>query len=86
VNVDPLAHLTLDPDPPAVRLHELPGQCQPELRALLCAGVLPANLAELLEDGCLILGRDSDPRVADGDRDDVLGRRRAEANLGPPPG
>ena len=66
-----MAHLALDPDPPAVQLHELLGERQAEPRALLRAGVLPANLAELLEDGRLVLGRDPDPRVADGDGDDA---------------
>jgi hypothetical protein len=35
----------------------------------LRAGVVPADLAEFLEDGRLILGRDPDPGVADGDGD-----------------
>src|SRR5262245_21783240 len=69
-----LAHVALDPDPPPVQLHELFGQRQPEPRALLLAHVVPADLAELLEDGRLVLGRDPDPRVAGGDRDAVVGR------------
>src|SRR5262249_48831491 len=69
----PLAHLALDPDPPAVQLHELLGQREAEPRALLLPGGVPADLAELLEDRCLIRGRDPDPRVADGDGDRVLG-------------
>src|SRR5262249_39429771 len=68
-----VTYLALDPDPPPVQLHELLGQRQPEPRALLLAGVVPADLAELLEDGRLVLGRDPDPRVADGDRDAVPG-------------
>src|SRR5262249_52396021 len=76
----PLAHVTLDPDPPAVELHELPSQRQPEPRALLLASIVPPDLAELLEDRRLILGRNPDPRVTDGDRDAVLrcGGREAD--------
>src|SRR5262249_25799896 len=79
----PLAYLALDPDPPPVQLDELLGQRQPEPRALLLPGVVPADLAELLEDGRLVLGRDADPRVADGDRDDIRGRRGGEAHSPP---
>jgi hypothetical protein len=60
-----------------MQLHELLGERQPEPRALLLASVLAADLAELLEDRRLILGRDPDPRVADGDGDDVLARCRS---------
>src|SRR4029453_12882130 len=69
----PLTHVALDPDPPPMQLHELLGQRQSEPRALLLAGVLAPHLAELLEDGRLILGRDADPSVADGDGDGGLG-------------
>src|SRR5262249_23237047 len=58
----PAAHLALDPDPTPVQLHELLGQRQPEAGPLLLAGVVAANLAELLEDRRLILGGDPDPR------------------------
>jgi hypothetical protein len=58
-----------------VQLHELLGQRQPEPRALLLPSILTADLAELLEDGRLILGRDPDPRVADADGDDAIGKR-----------
>src|SRR5262245_27846361 len=60
-----LAQLALNPNPPPVQLHELLGQCQAEPRPLLLAGVVPADLTELLEDRRLILRRDPDPRVAD---------------------
>jgi hypothetical protein len=63
-----------------VQLHELLGQRQAESRALLLASVLAPHLAELLEDGRLVLGRDADPRVADGDRDGAVGRRGGEAD------
>src|SRR5262249_32849804 len=79
----PLADLALDPDPPPVQLHELLGQRQPEPRALLLAGVVPPDLAELLEDRRLILRRDADPRVADGDGDHVVGRRGRSAASAP---
>jgi hypothetical protein len=75
--------VALDPDPPPVQLHELLGQRQPESCALLLAGILAADLAELLEDGRLVLGRDPDARVADGDRDDAIGRRGGEADPAP---
>jgi hypothetical protein len=58
-----------------VQLHELLGQRQAQSRALMLAGVLATDLAEFLENGRLILRRDPDPRVANGDRDDALARR-----------
>src|SRR5262249_1757482 len=76
----PLADVALDPDPPALQLDELLGQGQAEPRPLLLPGVVPADLAELLEDGRLVPGRDPDARVADGNRDDALGRRGGEAD------
>ena len=57
-----------------MQLHELLGQRQPEPRALLLAGVVAPDLAELLEDRRLILGRDPDPRVADRDGDGAVGQ------------
>jgi hypothetical protein len=82
----PQAHLALDPDSSPVQFHELLGQGQPKPRALLRAGVVPADLAEFLEDRRLILRRDPDPRVTDGNGDDVGGRCRTEADPPPPPG
>jgi hypothetical protein len=78
-----LAHLALDPDPSTMQLHELLGQGQAEPRALLLAGVLTPHLAELLEDRRLILGRDPDSGVADGDGDHAIGRRDGEADSAP---
>ena len=75
-----MADLALDLDPPTVQFHELLGQGQAESRALLGTGVVPADLSELLEDGRLVLGRDSDPRVGDGDGEHAFGRPRGEAN------
>src|SRR5262249_9692721 len=49
----PLAHLALDPDLSPVQLHELLGQRQAQPRALLLAGIIAPDLAELLEDGRL---------------------------------
>jgi hypothetical protein len=66
-----------------VQLHELLGQRQPEPRALLPAGVVPADLAEFLEDGCLVLGRNSDPRVGDRNLDDAICGRRRDNNPAP---
>src|SRR5262249_38717706 len=76
----PLTHLALHPDPSPVQLHELLGECQPKPRALLLPSIISADLAELLEDGRLVLGRDPDPGVADGDGDAVLGRCGGEAD------
>src|SRR5262249_56059933 len=78
----PLADPALDPDPPPVQLHELLGQRQSEPGALLFAGIIPPDLAELLEDGRLVFGRNADACVADRDRDHALGRCGGAA---PPP-
>src|SRR5262249_14672944 len=75
-----LAYLAFNPDPPPMQLHELLRQRQAEPGALLLAGVVPPDLAKLLEDGRLILERDPDPCVADGDRDDAVGSRRGKAD------
>ena len=63
-----------------MQLHELLGEGQAQPRPLLSPGVVQADLTELLEDGRLVLGRDADPRVGDGDGEAAVGRRRAEAN------
>src|SRR5262249_39299439 len=81
----PFADLAFNPDPPPVQLHELLGQRQAQACALLLTGVVPADLAELLEDRRLILGRDPDPRIADGDRDGIRGRRRRGGQADPAP-
>src|SRR5262245_39699924 len=52
----PLAHVTLDPDSAPVQLRELLGQGESEPRALLLPGVVPPDLAELLEEDRLVLG------------------------------
>src|SRR6266404_6265428 len=55
----------------AVQLDELLGQGQPEARALRLLVRRP-HLAELLEDGRMILWRDADPGVGDGDLDQAV--------------
>jgi hypothetical protein len=45
----------------------------------LLAGAV-AGLAELLENRCLILGRNRDSSVADGDGDGAFGYARGEAD------
>jgi transposase-like protein len=59
-----LAHLALDPDPPAVQLDELPTQGQPQPRALHLLR-RRSHLLELLEHLLLIFRSDADPGVAD---------------------
>src|SRR4030095_9120805 len=58
--------LARDPDAAAVELDELAGESQPEPGALRLLVRRP-DLAELLEDLLLILGRDPDAGVADRD-------------------
>src|SRR5262245_10338808 len=78
-----LPHRALHPDAAPMQLHELLGQGQPESRALLLTSVVAPDLTELLEDGRLVLGRNANPRVADGDRDHVPARRRGDADPAP---
>src|SRR5207248_4800381 len=61
------ARLAFDPDAAAVQLDELLGQRQTESGALLLLRVIAPDLAELLEHGLMIFGRDADPGVADRD-------------------
>src|SRR5262245_35548795 len=61
-----LPHLTLDPDPSAMQFDELPRQGQAKPGAFDLLGRRP-NLFELLEDGVLILRRDTHAGVADRD-------------------
>src|SRR5262245_18788273 len=75
-----LADLALDPDRPAVQLDELPAQGEPQPGAL-APGRAGRHLAELLEHGVLILGRDTDARV--GDRDLETAVRRDGPDLDP---
>src|SRR5258708_31610470 len=62
-----LAGFAFEPDAPAVQLDELLGQGEPQAGSFLLVGVVAADLAELLEHGRLILGRDADARVVDRD-------------------
>src|SRR2546421_9264323 len=77
----PLPDLTLHPDPSAVKLDKLPAQRQPESRAFRLL-VRLADLAELLEDGVLVLRRDADAPVRD--RDLRRPVREARAHIDPP--
>ena len=79
MNVEPDAHLALDPDPPAMQLDELPRQGQPEPGALHLLRRRP-HLPELLEDRLLVLGRDADARVAHRDLDDPIHRHRPDVD------
>src|SRR5713226_1792723 len=65
----PAARLALDPDPASMQLDELLRQGQAQARAFLLARLVAPHLAELLEDGGLVLGGDPDPGVGDGDLD-----------------
>ena len=60
------ADLSLDLDPAPVQFDELLGERQPEAGALLLACLVAPHLAELLEDGCPVLGGDADAAVGDG--------------------
>ena len=55
------AHLALHPDPAAMQFHELPAEGQPKPRPLRLLVRRP-HLAELFEDGSLILGGDANAR------------------------
>src|SRR5215468_11849574 len=61
-----LPELALHPDPPAVQLHKLPAQGEPQARALHLFGRRP-HLAKLLEDLLLVLRGDADAGVTDRD-------------------
>src|SRR5439155_15656351 len=71
------ARLAVDPDSPAVQLHEPLRERKPETRpfALTCTRL---RLLELLEVPPLILGRDTRPRVRDRYEDLSVERRRLE--------
>src|SRR5262250_2653005 len=77
----PAARLALDPDPPAVQLHELLCESEPEPCALRLL-VRGADLAELFEHRLEILCGDADTGVSDGDRG--LPIRRHGRDLDPP--
>src|SRR5581483_5496560 len=62
-----LAELALQPDGPAVQLDEPLDEAQAEPGPFDPPRAVGADLAELLEDRRLILRRDPDPGVADGD-------------------
>ena len=60
------AELALRADGPLVDEDDLPGQGQPDPRALLGPGLGPVDLGEAVEDRLEHVGRDADPRVLDG--------------------
>jgi len=71
----------LDPQTAAVQLDELARKGQAESRALLLVGVVATNLAEFLEDGLVIFGRDSNSGVVH--RDDHVAVFASRANVDP---
>src|SRR5207244_2026438 len=60
----------LDPDPAAHHLNELRRDRQPQPSAAILARRGGIRLLEGLEDALLLLGRDADPRVGDGEMED----------------
>src|ERR1700730_5681143 len=74
--------LTLHPDPSAVELDELPGEGQPEPRALNLLLCRP-DLSKLLEDRLLVLRRDAYPGVRDSNLGDLVMHPDADVNPAP---
>src|SRR2546426_489705 len=72
--------LALDPQPAAVELDEAPRQRQPESGALALARVVGPDLTELLEDRVVVVGRDANAGVADGDLDRPVGEMGGDAD------
>src|SRR5262249_28975721 len=74
-----LPQVALHPDPAAMQLDELAGESQPEPGTpdLL---VWRPDLPELLEDRLLVLSRDADAGVGDGDLDRVLVHHRGDVD------
>ena len=66
-----------------MQLDELLRESQPEARAFLLARLVAPNLAELLEDGRLVLRADADPGVADRDLDRPFREPGLEADPAP---
>ena len=67
----PLAHLALDPDAPTHQLDQPRGDGQPQPRAAEPPGGRGVGLGERLEDQPLLLRRDADARVPDGEVQDA---------------
>src|SRR6185436_10172983 len=78
-----LTGLALDPDLAAVQLDELAGQGQAQAGALVLARVVRSDLAELLEDGLVVLGRDADAGVGDRDLGRAVGHRGPDLDAAP---
>src|SRR5262249_59717290 len=74
--------LTLDPDPPAVQLHELAREREAEAGTLVLLGVIGAHLPELLEHRVEVLLGDADARI--GHRDLDVTAQALRADLHPP--
>ena len=61
------AYFALHPDPSSMQLDELLGQRQTKSCPFALVLIVAADLAKLLEDPWLVLGRDADAGVADRD-------------------
>src|SRR5262249_43195160 len=71
----------LHPDAPAVHLHDLLGDGEPEARAALGLGKRAVGLVELLEDPILLMKWDAGSGVCDRDREMAVPRARGDAHL-----
>ena len=67
-----LARFAFEPDASAVQLDELAREREAEARAFLLVRVVAADLAEFLEHRLLVLRRDADAGVADGDYEHLV--------------
>src|SRR5215468_9780797 len=79
-----LGGLALDPDATTMVIDDHAADGKPETGALRLGRQRIANLAEGLEDGLVMLGRDPRAVVGDGERDifGVAGDREGDASLG----
>src|SRR4030088_2226384 len=77
-----MPYLAFHPDLSPMELDELPGERQPESRALDLLVRRP-HLPELLEDRLLILGRDADPGIRHGHLGDLVTHPGANVDLAP---
>src|ERR671931_569350 len=65
------AELALEPQVAAMELDEASREREPEPRPFVLLREVAPDLPELLEDDLLVLGRDPDAGVGDGDLDDL---------------
>jgi len=70
-----------DPDAPAVHLHDLLGDGEPEACAALCLGKGTVDLVELLEDPILLVEWYARPGVRYRDREVAIPRARRDAHF-----